>query len=120
VPDAIRKQFQDLGRVLPKRGEVAVDSRPVTLPTDGTLYETELAYCSSCEPTLEAAEKMRLEQLRLSTRRACLEVELLELEVERRRALQGTDQAPALTLAAWPMLSVTSAAAAPQLLEHVA
>ena len=72
VPDAIRKQFQELGKVLPKCGEVAVDSRPVTLPTDGTLYEKELAHCSSCEPTLEAAEKMRLEQLRLTTRRACL------------------------------------------------
>lgn len=121
VPDAIRKIFQELGKVLPKRGEVAVDSRPVTLPTDGTLYETELAHCSSCEPTLEAAEKMRLEQLRLSTRRACLEVELLELEVERRRALQGTDKAAALTLAAWPMLSVTtSAEPAPKLLEHMA
>ena len=120
VPDALRKQFQELGKGLPRRGEVAVDSRPVTLPTDGTLYETELAHCSSCEPTLEAAEKMRLEQLRLTTRRACLEVELLELEVERRRALQGTEQAATLTLATWPMLNVTSGDPAPKLLEHMA
>ncbi len=110
VPDALRKQFQQLARILPKKGEVTVDARPITLPTDGTLYETELAHCPSCEPTLEAAEKMRLEQLRLTTRRACLEVELLALEVERRRALaeQGTDKAPALSLAAWPMLSAPS------------
>lgn len=123
VPDALRKQFQQLARVLPKKGEVTVDSRPITLPTDGTLYETELAHCPSCEPTLEAAEKMRLEQLRLTTRRACLEVELLSLEVERRRALalQSIEKAPALTFESWPMLTApASQEAQAHLLTHVA
>lgn len=123
APDALRKQLQQLAKLLPKKGEVTIDSRPITLPTDGTLYETELAHCPSCEPTLEAAEKMRLEQLRLTTRRACLEVELLALEVDRRRALalQSIEKAPALTFESWPMLT----APAPQeaqthLLAHVA
>ncbi len=123
APDALRKQLQQLAKLLPKKGEVTLDSRPITLPTDGTLYETELAHCPSCEPTLEAAEKMRLEQLRLTTRRACLEVELLALEVDRRRALalQSIEQAPALTFESWPMLTAPS----PQetqthLLAHVA
>lgn len=123
VPDALRKQFLQLARVLPKKGETTVDARPITLPTDGTLYETELAHCSSCEPTLEAAERMRLEQLRLTTRRACLEVELLALEVERRRALaaQAIDKAPALNLAAWPMLNAPPQDnGATTLLTHVA
>lgn len=106
--DALRRLFKQLGVLLPKKGEVVIDSRPITLPTDGTLYEAELAHCSSCEPTLEAAETMRLEQLRLATRRACLEVELLALEVDRRKALIGTSQAPALALSEWPMLSTSS------------
>lgn len=103
LPDDLRKIFQQLGRALPKRGDVATDARPITLPTDGTLYEAELAHCSSCEPVLEALEKVRLEKARLGARRACLETELLELEIERRRALLGTDQAQAaaLELSAW-------------------
>lgn len=123
VPDALRRQFQQLGKILPKKGEVTIDSRPITLPTDGTLYETELAHCPSCEPTLEAAEKMRLEQLRLTTRRACLEVELLALEVERRRALAGQsiEKAPALTFESWPVLTAPTAPEThAQLLTHVA
>lgn len=119
VPDALRKLFKQLAGVLPKKGEVVVDSRPITLPTDGTVYETELAHCSSCEPTLEAAEKMRLEQLRLMTRRACLELELLKLEVERRKALQGTPDAPALALSTWSMIGAPEVAQS-TLVTHVA
>lgn len=120
VSDALRGYFKELGKLLPRKGELTVDSRPLTLPTDGTLYETELAHCPSCEPTLEAAEKMRLEQLRLMTRRACLEVELLALEVDRRRGLQGTDQAPALTFSTWPVLNAPAPESETHLLTHVA
>jgi len=77
------------------------------LPTDGTLYEPELAHCSSCEPTREAEEKIRLEQLRVATRRACLEVELLALEVERRRALIGSAHAAELVLPSWPIATAS-------------
>jgi hypothetical protein len=82
----VRKLLAEIRPLLPREGDVVRDSRPITLPTDGTLYEPELAYCSSCEPTREAEEKIRLAQLRVAVRRACLEVELLALEVERRRA----------------------------------
>jgi hypothetical protein len=48
-----------------------------------------------------AGDQVRLEHLRLKTRRACLETELLELEVERRRAqLEAGTDVP-LELPAW-------------------
>src|SRR5262249_9784510 len=42
------RRYDDL---LPQRHSEARDRRQITLPTDGTLYEAELAYCSSCEAT---------------------------------------------------------------------
>ncbi|GAA3585422.1 S8 family serine peptidase [Kribbella ginsengisoli] len=41
--------LKDLGDRIPRPGEEARDQRWITLPTDGTLYEPMLAYCSSCE-----------------------------------------------------------------------
>ena len=101
LPDNLRKLFQEIGPQLPKKGDITVDPRLVTLPTDGTLYEAELAHCSSCEPVLEAMQKVRLEKKRLSARRDCLETELLEIEVERRRALLGSDGEEALVVSEW-------------------
>jgi thermitase len=101
LPDDLRKIFGEIGRQLPKRGDLTADPRPITLPTDGTLYEAELAHCSSCEPVMEAMQKVRLEKARLKARRACLETELLELEVERRRALVASGHAEALELSEW-------------------
>jgi len=66
---AVKEAFQ----LLPKPGDSAERPRPVSIPTDGTVYDPELAKCCSCEP--ERAH------------RAALEDELVELEVERRRAL---------------------------------
>ena len=114
VPDDLRKLLQQLGRALPKKGDVSVDARPITMPTDGTLYEAELAHCSSCEPTLEALQKVRLEKERLSARRACLETELLELEVERRRALLGSDNPVVLALSEWNVSAMQPALPSPE------
>ena len=94
----MRKALDEVRRHLPKPGERLQDHRQITLPTDGTLYEAELAHCSSCEPTREAEELMRIERTRLAARRECLQTELLALEVERRRALARSSQAVALEL----------------------
>lgn len=102
VPDGIRKALEELGKHLPKIGDTSQDPRQLTLPTDGTVYEAELAHCSSCEPVREAEEVVRLEQLRLEARRACLEAELLSLELERRKALVGSTNAVPLDLKPWP------------------
>ena len=87
---------------LPKVEEVK-DRRQITLPTDGTLYEAELAHCSSCEPVREARHEIELEAMRLQARKTCLEVELLALELERRRALEAAGEAAVLDVGSWPL-----------------
>jgi thermitase len=98
VPDALRKLLDEIRKALPRPGDQREDGRQITLPTDGTLYEAELAHCSSCEPTREAEELMRLERMRLAVRRECLQTELLALELERRRALAAASQGEPLQL----------------------
>ncbi len=105
LPEALRKIIATMLRELLKDGQEARDTRAITVPTDGTLYEAELAHCASCEPVLMAEEKVRLEQLRLAARRACLETELLEIEVERRRALARGTQPAVLELGAWRLMN---------------
>jgi subtilisin family serine protease len=92
--DALRKQLMALVQQLLRDGQTAKDAREITLPTDGTVYEPELAHCSSCEPLRMAEQEVRLEQLRLQARRACLEAEMLALQLAERRA-GGALAAPA-------------------------
>lgn len=113
VPDGLRKLLDEMRRQLPRVGDVARDPRRVTLPTDGTLYEAELAHCSSCEPVREAEELARLELLQLSARQKCLEVELLALELERRRGLLVAQQGAALDLQPWAFAAAASATGMP-------
>jgi thermitase len=105
VPDGLRKLLEEIRKALPRPGDQREDSRQITLPTDGTLYEAELAHCSSCEPTREAEELIRLERMRLAVRRDCLQTELLALELERRRSLAASAQPAALELSAFPLLT---------------
>jgi thermitase len=104
LSDGIRKLLEEVRRQLPKPGDRREDPRQITLPTDGTLYEAELAHCSSCEPMREAEETIRLERLRLGARRECLQTELLELELERRRALAASASAAPLELGPMALL----------------
>ena len=103
VSREIVETLKELAEQLPKRDDAAENRRTITLPTDGTLYEAELAHCSSCEPTREEAMRIELELARLGARRACLETELLELEVERRRGLAAGPDAVALGIGDWPL-----------------
>jgi Subtilase family len=106
LPDALRKQLEALLRELSKDGHEARDAREVTVPSDGTVYEAELAHCASCEPTRMAEDHIRVERARLQTQRLCLENELLALELERRRS--GAEGA--LSIGAWPISATTAAA----------
>jgi subtilisin family serine protease len=99
APDEVIRLLKQVVEQLPRRGEAIRGEREITLPTDGTLYEAELAHCSSCEPDREEAHRLQLEQERLRARRACLENELLALELERRRAAGDV----ALDVGAWPL-----------------
>jgi hypothetical protein len=73
LPPAVVKVIKETRSLLPKPGDSAERPRPVSIPTDGTVYDPELANCCSCEP--ERAHRTELED------------ELVALEVERRRKL---------------------------------
>ena len=74
LQDAILKQ---LGSIIV--GQISKRNTEIAIPTDGLLYEAELAHCSSCEPELER-------RLELEVKKLELEVELLERENERRKS----------------------------------
>jgi hypothetical protein len=71
--DAILKQ---LGPIVV--GQVSKRSTEIAIPTDGLLFEAELAHCTSCEPEMERRIELELKKLEL-------EVELLARENERRK-----------------------------------
>ncbi len=78
----VRNMIETALRVGPRIGETRRDHRFITIPTDGTIAETELAYCSSCEPMREAGMRMELEQKRLETRTLCLQTDAFAQELE--------------------------------------
>jgi len=87
LPAVIRNQIIALVALLPKIGQVVKQPRPISVPTDGAVYDPELAHCSSCEPERVAADAIRLEKEKAEALKACLEARQLELEIERRRRL---------------------------------
>jgi thermitase len=77
VPDALKNAIvKQLGAVIV--GQVSQRSTEIAIPTDGLLFEAELAHCSSCEPEMEKRIDLELKKLEL-------EIELLERENERRK-----------------------------------
>ena len=80
LPEEAVKQIKLSLELLPRPGETAERPKPVSVPTDGTVYDPELAHCCSCEPERAEAIEVLAQKSRLETR-------LVELEVERRRLL---------------------------------
>jgi hypothetical protein len=87
LPAAVATEIKNLLTLLPKVGDVTDKSRPFTLPTDGAVYDAELAHCCSCEPEREALLLIEIEKAKCESRKLCIEAELLEMEVQRRKAL---------------------------------
>lgn len=87
LPPAIQVQIKNVLNTLPKIGTVITGPRPISIPTDGVVYDPELANCCSCEPEKAAAIGIRLETEKASAMKACLDVQQLELELTRRRML---------------------------------
>jgi hypothetical protein len=107
LPKAIQDQIKAVLPLLPKVGEITEQPKPISLPTDGTVYDPELAHCCSCEPERAAAIAIELEKQKAETLKACLDAQLLELELDRRRMLLkkgelGPFEAAALAPAAVP------------------
>lgn len=101
----ILKILDQIVFMLPRVGDVSEDTRQVTIPTDGTVYEAELAHCSSCEPERSAEQLVKLERERAESRKACLESELLALELDRRRKLAHSSEAIPLDVGMWSLTS---------------
>ncbi len=80
LPPDVHEQVKDTLPLLPRPGDAAERPKPVSIPTDGTVYDPELANCCSCEPE-------RAEALEIQARKSRFETQLVELEVERRRKL---------------------------------
>jgi hypothetical protein len=74
-------------RHLPTVGETFAHPRRIALPADGAVYAPELARCGSCEPERATALAIQLENQKAEALQACMEVQALELELERRRLL---------------------------------
>ena len=87
LPQEVQKQILDTRKLLPKVGQVVERPRPISLPTDGTVYDPELAHCCSCEPERAAAIGIRLEKQKAEALKECLEAQQLQLEIERRKLL---------------------------------
>jgi thermitase len=87
LPAAIRNQILETAKLLPKVGQVLIRPRPISLPTDGVVYDPELANCCSCEPERAAAIQIRLKKEEAEALKVTLEAKKLELELERRRLL---------------------------------
>jgi Subtilase family len=87
LPQQVRNQIQAALGLLPKIGEVIEHPKPISIPTDGTVYDPELAHCCSCEPERAAAIAIQLERQKAEAFKLCLEAQILELELQRRRML---------------------------------
>jgi thermitase len=87
LPAAIRDFILDELRLLPKIGTIVIRPRPISIPTDGVVYDPELANCCSCEPEKAAAIGIRLEMQKAEAMKACLDVQNLEMELKRREML---------------------------------
>jgi thermitase len=87
LPGAIAAEIKNLLKLLPKVGDVTDKAKPFTLPTDGAVYDAELAHCGSCEPEREELLLIAIEKAKNESRKLSIEAELLEMEVQRRKAL---------------------------------
>jgi thermitase len=91
----IQVEIKNALKLLPKIGDTLQKPQPISVPTDGAVYDPELAHCCSCEPEKEAAITIRLEREKAAALKACLEAQMLEVELQRRRLLlQKGDLAP--------------------------
>ena len=72
---------------LPKVGETAQPETTIAVPTDGVVYDPELAHCCAQDPALEQEVMIRLEREQAEAQELGLHNQLLALEVQRRQAL---------------------------------
>jgi hypothetical protein len=87
LPSQYQKAVEAALKGLPTVGEVTEQPTVLTVPTDGVVYDPELAHCCALDPELEEAAKIKLEREQAETQKLGLEIQLMALEVQRRQAL---------------------------------
>jgi hypothetical protein len=84
-----RAAVEALLKGLPTVGEVIEQPTVLAIPTDGVVYDPELAHCCALDPQIEEASLIALERDQAEAQRIGLQVQLMALEVQRRQALLG-------------------------------
>ncbi len=74
-------------KTLPTVGETVQQPTQLAVPTDGVVYDPELAHCCARDPQLEQADLIKLERDQAEAQKIGLQVQLMALEVQRRQAL---------------------------------
>jgi thermitase len=87
LPQQYQKAIEAAMKGLPKVGDSVEQPTVLTVPTDGVVYDPELAHCCAQDPALDQAEMIKLERAQAEAQKLGLEVQLLAMEVQRRQAL---------------------------------
>lgn len=87
LPQQYQKAVEAALKGLPKVGDSVEQPAVLTIPTDGVIYDPELAHCCAQDPALDQAEMIKLERAQAEAQKIGLEIQLMALEVQRRQAL---------------------------------
>jgi hypothetical protein len=87
VDAAYRAAVEAILQGLPAVGEVVQQPAVLSVPTDGVVYDPELAHCCALDPELDQADLIKLEREQAEAQKIGLHLQLMTLEVQRRKAL---------------------------------
>jgi hypothetical protein len=87
LPKQYQKAVEAALKGLPTVGDSNEHPTVLTVPTDGVVYDPELAHCCAQDPALDQAEMIKLERAQAEAQKIGLELQLMALEVQRRQAL---------------------------------
>jgi hypothetical protein len=87
LPQQYQKAVEAALKGLPVVGDSVEQTSVITVPTDGVVYDPELAHCCAQDPALDQAEMIKLERAQAEAQKIGLEIQLMALEVQRRQAL---------------------------------
>jgi thermitase len=87
VDAAYQAAVEAILKTVPPVGDAVEQPTTLSVPTDGVVYDPELAHCCALDPELDQAERIKLERAQAEAQRIGLHVQLMALEVQRRQAL---------------------------------
>jgi hypothetical protein len=87
LPAQFQSAVTTILKGVPTVGEVIEQPTVLAVPTDGVVYDPELAHCCAQDPELDQANLIRLEREQAEAQKIGLEIQLMALEVQRRQAL---------------------------------